>query len=107
MIPLVRKIANEYKASLRNLYGSELAELILFGSHARGDFHPESDVDFAVVLKTPTVRPAEEILKTSPISVQLELKYGMMLSTLPVSMEKKQTSMQGVYQDIRKEGIVI
>ena len=107
MIPIIHKIANEYKANLRDLYGNELVELILFGSYARGDFRKESDVDFAVVLRKPTVRPAEEILKTSPISVQLELKYGMMLSTLPVSMEKKQTSMQGVYQDIRKEGIVI
>lgn len=107
MIPIVHQIANEYKANLQNLYGNELVELILFGSYARGDFGKESDVDFAVVLRKPTVRPAEEILKTSPISVHLELKYGMMLSTLPVSIEKKQTSMQGVYQDIRKEGIVI
>lgn len=107
MIPIVHQIANEYKTNLRNLYGNELVELILFGSYARGDFHKESDVDFAVVLRKPSVRPAEEILRTSQISVQLELKYGIMLSTLPVSMEKKQTSMQGVYQDIRKEGIVI
>lgn len=107
MIPIIHQIANEYKSNLRDLYGNELVELILFGSYARGDFRKESDVDFAVVLKKPTVRPADEILKTSPISVQLELKYGMMLSTLPVSMEKKQNSMQGVYQDIRKEGIVI
>jgi predicted nucleotidyltransferase len=107
VIPIIHQIANEYKANLRGLYGNELVELILFGSYARGDFHKESDVDFALVLRNPTVRPAEEILKTSPISVQLELNYGMMRSTFPVSMEKKQTSMQGVYQDIRKEGIVI
>lgn len=107
MLPIVHQIATEYKVNLRDLYGNELVELIVFGSYARGDFHKESDIDFAVVLKKPTVRPAEEILKTSPISVQLELKYGMMLSTLPVSIEKKQTSMQGIYQDIRKEGIVI
>ena len=30
-----------------------------------------------------------------------------MLSTIPVSLEKKQRAMQGVYQDIRKEGIII
>ena len=107
MLPIIHQIANEYKASLQNLYGNELAELILFGSYARGDFHKESDIDFAIVLRKSTVRPAEEILKTSPIGAKLELKYGMMLSSLPVSMEKKQTSMQGVYQDIRKEGIVI
>ena len=107
MTPVVRQIANEYKANLQNLYGNDFVELILFGSYARGDFHKESDIDFAIVLRKPKVRPAEEILKTTPIGVQLELKYGMMLSTLPVSMEKMQTSMQGVYQDIRKDGIII
>ncbi|MGB8191055.1 MAG: nucleotidyltransferase domain-containing protein [Chitinophagaceae bacterium] len=88
VIPIIHQIANEYKANLQTLYGNELVELILFGSYARGDFGKESDVDFAVVLGKPVVRPAEEILRTSPISVQLELKYGMMLSILPVSMEK-------------------
>lgn len=107
MKPVIRQIANEYKTNLQNLYGNDFVELILFGSYARGDFHKESDIDFAIVLRKPTVRPAEEILKTTPIGVQLELKYGMMLSTLPVSIEKMQTSMQGVYQDIRKDGIVI
>lgn len=107
MIPIIQQVANEYKTQLMNVYGNDLVELILFGSYARGDFHDESDVDFALVLRNPDMLPAVEIFKTSRISVQLELKYGLMLSTLPVSYEKKQAAMQGVYQDIRKEGIII
>lgn len=105
MLPLVQQIAKEYKAGLQKIYGEELVDLILFGSHARGNFHNESDIDFALVLRRIAVSPAEEILKTTALSLQLELKYGMMLSTLPVSAEKKESSLQGVYQDIRKEGI--
>jgi hypothetical protein len=41
MLPIISQIANEYKANLQNLYGDELAELILFGSHARGTNHEE------------------------------------------------------------------
>jgi predicted nucleotidyltransferase len=107
MLPIVHQIAKEYKSGLQKLYGDDLAELILFGSHARGDFHQESDIDFALVLRRATIRPAEEIFKTTPLSLQLELKYGIMLSTLPVSKEKKETSLQGVYLDIRKEGIPV
>lgn len=107
MLPAVQKVANEYKSMLQSLYGKDFVELIVFGSHARGDFHKESDVDFAVVLRPSKIRVAEEIFKTAPISTQLELKYGIMLSTLPVSEEKKNNSTQFVYQDIRKEGIVI
>jgi uncharacterized protein len=107
MLPIVHQIANEYKASLQNLYGNELVELILFGSYARGDNHPESDLDFAIVFRNPTARPAAEIAKTSSISSRLSLKYGLMLSSLPTSLHKKQTSMQGIYQEIRREGIII
>lgn len=107
MLPLIYQVANEYKANLQQLYGSELAEVILFGSYARGDYSEESDVDFAVILRNPNTRTAEEIIKTSVIGSRLSLKYGIMLSSLPVSLHKKETSMQGIYQDIRKEGIII
>jgi uncharacterized protein len=107
MLPVIQNIAQEYKAGLQTFYGEDLAELVLFGSHARGDYHNESDVDFAVILHKVGVSAASEINITSPISVTLELKYGISISTLHTSLLKKQTSMQGVYQDIRKEGIVI
>jgi hypothetical protein len=107
MLPLIRQVANEYKASLQSLYGNELAEVILFGSYARGDNREESDLDFAVVLKNPNTRSTAEIAKTSVVGSRLSLKYGIMISSLPISLHKKQTSMQGIYQEIRKEGIII
>jgi predicted nucleotidyltransferase len=107
MHPVVNQIAKEYKAVLHELYGNELAELVLFGSYARGDQHEESDVDFAIVLNNPDTRTAGELVKTSPIASRLSLKYGLMISSLPVSLHKKQTSGQGVFRDIRKEGISI
>ncbi|HEX9512808.1 MAG TPA: nucleotidyltransferase domain-containing protein [Puia sp.] len=107
MLPIVQQVASEYKASLQNHYGNELVELVLFGSHARGDYHDESDLDFAVILRNPDTRPATEIAETSPIDSRLSLKYGLIVSPLYTSFQKKETSMQGVYQEIRKEGIVI
>lgn len=54
MAPVVEQLGREYKTSLQNFYGNEFVELVLFGSHARGDFHEESDLDFAIVLREPT-----------------------------------------------------
>ena len=107
MHQVVQQIAKEYKAKLQKLYGDELAELILFGSYARNNYHNESDIDFAIVLRNSNIRPAAEILRTSQISAQLFLKYGIPISSLHVSLNKKQTSQQGVYRNIRKEGILI
>ena len=39
---------------LREIYGPRLKRLVLFGSQARGDATPESDVDVLVVLDGPT-----------------------------------------------------
>lgn len=107
MQPLIKQVANEYKASLESLYGSELVEVILFGSYARGDNHPESDIDFAVVLRDPNTRTSKEIARTSAIGSRLSLKYGIPISSLPTTFYKKETSMQGIYQEIRKYGVAI
>jgi|SRR6267142_6561927 len=107
MQSLIRQVANEYKASLESLYGTELVEVILFGSYARGDNHPESDIDFAIVLRNPDIRPTGEIARTSAIGSRLSIKYGIPISSLPTTLHKKETSMQGIYQEIRKYGIAI
>ena len=41
----------EFKQHCQDCYGDRLIELMLFGSCARGDFHPTSDIDVLVVLK--------------------------------------------------------
>jgi predicted nucleotidyltransferase len=107
MTPVVQQIAREYKTILQDVYGDDLAEVILFGSYARGDQHEESDVDFAVVFRNEDIRPTAQLFKTAPIASDLSLKYGLMVSTLPISLEKKENSMLGIYQEIRKDGIII
>ncbi len=43
-------IAREVADDLRGLYGDRLKRVLLFGSWARGDAHPESDIDLLVIL---------------------------------------------------------
>ena len=51
MLPFIHQVANEYKANLQNLYGNELAEVILFGSYARGDNHYAKPGTFFKIVK--------------------------------------------------------
>jgi predicted nucleotidyltransferase len=44
------EIAKAVAQDLRELYGERLKRVLLFGSWARGDAHPDSDVDLLVVL---------------------------------------------------------
>ncbi|MGH3102992.1 MAG: UPF0158 family protein [Gaiellaceae bacterium] len=44
------EVARAVAADLQGLYGERLRRVLLFGSWARGDAHPESDIDLLVVL---------------------------------------------------------
>lgn len=107
MLQIVQQIAKEFKEELEKLYGDELADLILFGSHARGDFHEESDIDFAVVLKNPATTSTSEIMKVSDVVNDLSLKYGQLINYIGNPKFKLTQSNLGIYQEIRKDGIRI
>lgn len=107
MLPIVKQIANEFKAELKRLYGNELSDLILFGSHARGDFNDDSDIDFALVLKNPSTTSTSEIMKVSDLGNELSNKYGKFVSYIGMPEFKLHNSNLGLYQEIRNEGIRI
>jgi predicted nucleotidyltransferase len=44
-------ILNRFRHALDDLYGSQIARVVLFGSRARGDSNGDSDYDIAVFLK--------------------------------------------------------
>jgi predicted nucleotidyltransferase len=51
MKPKVSKILKHSRADLESIYGRRMANMILFGSLARGDAAPGSDVDVLLVLQ--------------------------------------------------------
>lgn len=103
----IKALSKELKASLIELYGEKLADLILFGSYARGDFHRNSDVDFMVVLNDNNIKFGEEIIKIGEISNNIALKYDISVSAKPTTLQKIQNSDLFFYRNIRKDGIKI
>jgi len=49
--PRARRALLRLAAAVRERWGADVLELLLFGSHARGEAHDESDVDVCVVLR--------------------------------------------------------
>ncbi|MGA0559423.1 nucleotidyltransferase domain-containing protein [Larkinella sp. VNQ87] len=103
----IAPILEELKTSLKALYGNRLAQILLYGSYARGDFHDESDIDILVVLRQKTVDTYEEILRTADLVTALNLKYSSIISLLYVTENRFLRSQMPVYQEIRNEGLTV
>ena len=100
----IKPILNELKQELQELYGDRLVKLILFGSHARGEVNPDSDIDLLAVLKSP-VSQFQEILNMSELRVKMLLEQDELVSIIPMSEEDFHTRNVALLRNIRKEGI--
>ncbi len=103
--PAIEPIVREFKAALQALYGDRLADVVLYGSYARGDYDDESDIDLMIVLNDDKVNTYAEIRKIIDVETDFLLRYGLTISPLPVSSTTYKASYGGVYQEARKEGL--
>jgi predicted nucleotidyltransferase len=77
-------VAREVARDLRRLYGDRLRRVVLFGSWARGDAHPESDLDLLVVLDR--VDSAwDELRRMDALLWRHSFENDIVVTALPVS----------------------
>jgi predicted nucleotidyltransferase len=98
------KLLRELKVGLKRLYGARLAEVILFGSQARGDADNDSDVDVLVVL-TGAVNPGAEIRYSGPLLAALSLEFETLISPVFLSADDFARRQGGLLRNIRREGV--
>lgn len=91
-------------ASLQEIYGPRLRHLILFGSQARGDATPESDVDVLVVLEGP-ISSYEEAKRTSRVATRAAADRDTALSFVHMSVEEFSGDWRPLVQSVRNEGV--
>ncbi len=104
--PDVRAALQELKESLLHLYGERLKGVSLFGSYARGDYHPESDVDVLIVLAG-QVRAFEEISRYSKAISDICLRHDVLISTVPVSEQWVSERLEPLFENVRREGVAL
>lgn len=103
---MLQPILHQLKQDLTALYGDRLLHLTLFGSQARGEAEPDSDIDILVVLRSP-VNPGTEIERTGKIVANLSLQHDVVISCLFMDNTDYQTRNSGLLRNIRKEGVLL
>ncbi len=101
---LVRLTLRDFQAGLVSVYGSEAPDVVVYGSYARGEATEDSDLDLVLVFTRP-VNPSEEIRQIVPLLADLNLRYGMLLSVLPVSREEYREGEGPFWRNVRREGV--
>ncbi len=100
--PLLVQLGRE----LKKIYGPRLVGSFLYGSSARGDQDPGSDIDVAVVLRGP-VNPGEEIARSGGVVASLSLENNRVLSCLFLSEERFRRERSPLLLNLRREGVAI
>jgi len=80
-----RRALTALKEVMVRLLDEDLDRLVLFGSKARGDAEPGSDVDVAIVVRNLTAESRDRILERV---ADVELEHLGPLSTLVLSVEQ-------------------
>lgn len=96
-------VARDVTNDLRDLYGARLKTVVLFGSWARGDAHPESDIDLLVVLDEVPSRRVE-LNRMSQVLWRHSLQHGTVVTELPVSELEYLESDEPILVRVRAEG---
>jgi uncharacterized protein len=99
-------ILAELRRRFEALYGERLVQMILFGSQARGDAEPGSDIDVLVVLSG-KVSPCEEIARTIEHVADVSLHHNEVVSCVFVSEEQFERERSPLLLNIRREGVSV
>ena len=102
----MQNLLAELRRRFEALYGPRLVRLMLFGSQARGDAEPGSDINVLVVLEGP-VSPGEEIRRTLNPVAELSLENNVVFSCVYVSRERFGYELSPLLINVRREGIPI
>ena len=92
-----------FRAALAEIYGDRLERVVLFGSRARGEAHPDSDYDIAVLLRDLTDR-WREVRRLAALETDILAETGAFIHAMPyrAGSYRERTPLM---HEIRREGV--
>jgi len=100
-------ILQECTNGLSEIFDDKLKQVILYGSHARGDFDSESDIDVMVLVEMSDEHIMEYRERVTELGAEISFKNDIMLSIIVKDIEHFNSwlPVYPFYKVIKKEGV--
>ena len=101
---VTRRFLSDLRQRLDAAFGRRLKHVIVFGSRARGDAQPESDLDLMIVLEGP-IQLWPDIHTIVDSTYPLRLTIDFPIHSLPVSETSFEAGSCAVHREAKREGV--
>ena len=102
----IKILLEKLKSGLKQIYGEQFMEAYLFGSYARGDYEPDSDIDVLIVLSD-FEKYGAELKRTCELIGNLSMENGTTVSVVFSRQREWQTDKLPLLLNIHAEGIAV
>lgn len=102
----VIEVAERCKSVLESCYGSQFKGLVLYGSAARDQSSPFSDVDLLVLLGQP-FDCFQELRRIVELLYPIQLESDWLISAKPVLRDEFEHGSIQLYRNAKREGVFV
>lgn len=105
----IQSLIEQYVMEIKKIYGTHLRKIILYGSYARGDFRPDSDIDIMILLDMSDMDIKAYSQKLSYMTYDFNLDNDLDIKPIAKSEDhfRKWLVNYPFYANISKEGVVL
>lgn len=110
MIPcVIRDLLLQYVEEVKKIYDKHLCKVVLYGSYARGDFRPDSDIDIMVLLDMSDSEIKNYSMEFSYMTYDFNLDHDVDIKPIAKNKEhfEKWVDSYSFYTNIQREGVTL
>jgi len=103
----VNKIIEELCVNMASLFPQDQIEAILFGSYARGDAEPGSDIDVLILVDASRQDISARNWQVGDLAAEFLLDYGIVVSPIVENRDyfNKYVDVLPFYRNVEREGV--